>query len=181
MTYTAEQFTATNQASVQALKGLTTQAYAGFEKLVELNLAASKALLEESFSHTQAVLGAKDAQQLLDLQTGLYQPVTEKSVAYGRHVYAIAADAGSEFTKAVEVELAKAQKAFAALVENVAKNAPAGSESVVAVFKNALTSGQNAIETAQSSAKKAVEAAETNFTAIANQAANAVTSAAKKA
>lgn len=181
MTYTAEQFAATSKANVEALKGLTTQAYAGFEKLVELNLAASKALVGESFSHTQAVLAAKDAQQLLDLQAGAIQPLTEKSVAYGRHVYAIAADTGAEFTKAVEAELAKAQKAFAALVENVAKNAPAGSEPAVAAFKTALNAGQNAIETAQTSAKKAVEAVETNFTALANQAVSAATSVVKKA
>lgn len=181
MTYTAEQFTATSKANLETLKGLTTQAYGGFEKLVELNLAASKALLGETFSHTQAVLGAKDAQQVLELQAGVYQPLTEKSVAYGRHVYAIAADTGAEFAKAIEAELAKTQQAFTALVENVAKNAPAGSESAVAVFKTALNAGQNAIESAQSSAKKAVEAAETNFTALANQAVTAAGNVAKKA
>lgn len=181
MTYTAEQFAANTQAHVEVLKGLSTQAYAGFEKLVELNLAASKALVGESFSHAQAVLAAKDVQQVLSLQNSLYQPLTEKTVAYGRHAYAIATETGAEFTKAFEAELAQAQKNFTTLVENIAKNAPVGTEPAVAVIKNALASGQNAIESAQSSAKKAVEMAESNFAAVANQAVSAVAAAAKKA
>ena len=74
MKNTAEQFTATNKANLQALEGFTTQAFAGFEKLVELNMAASKAVLNESFSHTQAVLAAKDPKELMALQSGLVKP-----------------------------------------------------------------------------------------------------------
>ena len=180
MTYTTEQFTATNKANVEALEGLATQAFTGFEKLVELNMAASKAALVESFSHAQAVLDAKDAQQLLALQSGVFQPLAEKSAAYSRHVYTIATDSSAEFTKAFETKLAEAQKAFADVVENVAKNAPAGTETAVAVFKSAVSAGQNAIESAQSTAKKAVELAESNFTAVANQATNVATTASKK-
>ena len=53
----AEQFNTTSQANLQALQGFTTQAFAGVEKLVELNMAASKAALTETFGHVQAVLG----------------------------------------------------------------------------------------------------------------------------
>ena len=74
MKNTAEQFAATNKANLQALQGFTAQAFSGLEKLVELNLAASKAVMEESFGHAQAVLSAKDAKELLALQSGLVQP-----------------------------------------------------------------------------------------------------------
>ena len=181
MNYTAEQFIATNQANVDAFKGVAAQAYAGFEKLAELNLAAATAISSESFAHLQAMLAVKDAQQLLALQSGLFQPMTEKSASYGRHVYTIASDSGAEFTKAFESKLTEAQKALGTVVENVAKNAPAGTEPVVAAMKNALTSGQNAIESAKNSAKNAMEIAETNFTAAANQALTAVAAVSKKA
>ena len=174
MNNTAAQFAETNKANLQALEGFTTQAFAGVEKLVELNLAASKSLLGESFSHVQAVLGAKDAQELLALQSGLVKPLAEKTAAYAQHVQTIVTGSGAEFTKAVEAKTAEAQKAFAGAVENLTKNAPAGSESVVAAFKNALTTGQNALESAQTQAKKAVETAQTNFTAAATHASDAV-------
>jgi phasin family protein len=173
MNTTAEQFIATNKANLQALEGLTAQAYAGFEKLVELNLAASKAALGESFSHVQSILGAKDGQELIALQSALLKPLAEKSAAYAQHVQTIVADSGAEFSKAVEAKAAETQKAFAGVVENLAKNAPAGTESAVAAFKTALTAGQNAVESAQASAKKVVEVAQANVKAATKQAADA--------
>lgn len=140
----------------------------------------SCSVFAESFSHIQALLDAKNPQQLLTLQVALIQPPTERSAAYGRHVYTVAAEAGAEFSKAFEVELAEVKMAFADVVENLAKNAPAGTETAVAAFKGAVSASQNVIESAQSSAKKAVEVAESNFKAVANQAVNATTSASNK-
>ncbi|QDL55479.1 phasin family protein [Rhodoferax aquaticus] len=180
MTYTAEQIIASNKANAQAFEELTTNAYAGFEKLVELNMTTSKTLLGETFSHFQSVLGAKDAQEFLALQAGLLQPTAEKSVAYGRHVYSIATESGAEFTKAVEAKIAEAQTEFGAVVENLAKNAPAGTETAVAAFKSAISASQSAVETAQKSARQAVKAVEANITAATNQAVDVATKVAKK-
>lgn len=179
MSYSIEQFTATSKDNLQALESLTTQAFAGVEKLVELNMATSKSILGESFGHVQAVLGAKDAQEVQALQAGLLKPLADKSAAYAQNVQTIVTDSGAEFTKAVEAKTAEAQKAFGDVVENLAKNAPAGSESAVAAFKNALTAGQNAVESAQASVKKAVEAAQSNFTTASAQASEAVKKASK--
>lgn len=181
MNHTAEQFIAANQANLQALEGLSTQAFAGVEKLVELNMAASKAALGESFSHIQAILGAKDAQELLALQAGAFKPLAEKSAAYLQHVQTIATGSGAEFTKTVEAKMTEAQKALGGAVESLAKNAPAGTETAVAAFKSALVAGQNAVESAQTSAKKAVEAVQSNFTAATKQAVDAAKKAAKVA
>ena len=176
---TFELITTSSKANFQALEGLTSQTFAGVEKLIELNLATSKAVLGESFSHIQSVLGAKDAQEMLALQSGMLKPLAEKSAAYFQHVQTIATGNGAEFTKAVEAKIAEAQNTFGTVVENLTKNAPAGTESAVAAFKSAINAGQNAMETAQASAKKAVEAAQSNFKAAAAQAVDAVTKATK--
>ena len=115
------------------------------------------------------------------LQTGLVSPLAEKTVAYSRHVYGIAVEAGAEFTKALEGKTAEAQKAFNQVVENVSKNAPAGTESAVAVLKSALASSQTAIDSAQSSAKQAMAMAESNIAAVTEQALTAAAAVAKKA
>ncbi len=107
MNNTIEQFAATNKTNLQAVEALTTQAYANLEKLTELNLASTKAVLADSFSHAQSVLGAKDAQQLAALQSGLLKPLTEKSAAYAQHVQTIFGGTGSEFTKSVEAKTAE--------------------------------------------------------------------------
>jgi phasin family protein len=174
MTHTAEQFAATQKANLQALEGFTAQAFAGLEKLVELNVAASKAVLNESFSHAQAVLAAKDPKELLALQSGLVKPLADKTAAYAQNVQTILSGSTAEFTKAVEAKTAEAQKAFGSALDGLTKNAPAGSEAAVAAFKNALSASQTALESVQVQAKKAAEAAQANFSAAATQTADAV-------
>lgn len=170
---TAEQILASHKANVETLFGLTTKAFEGVEKLVELNMTASKAALAEAAGTTQAMLSVKDAQELLTLQASLFQPLAEKTAAYSRHLYDIAAGTGTEFGKTVEAQSAEAQRKFMAVVDNAAKNAPAGSETAVAVFKSAVAAGTNALESVQKAVKQATDVAEANFNAMANTAVNA--------
>lgn len=170
---TAEQIMASHKATVETLFGLTNKAFESIEKLVELNLTASKAALAETATHVQAAMSVKDAQELLALQAGLMQPLAEKTAAYSRHLYDIASASTSEFGKAVEAKTAEAQKAFVGVVDNIAKNAPAGSETAVAVMKSAVAAANNAYESVQKAVGQATEMAETNFNAVANTAVNA--------
>ncbi|TFY98526.1 phasin family protein [Ramlibacter rhizophilus] len=170
---TAEQILASQKANVETLFGLTAKAFEGVEKLVELNMTASKAAIAEAAGTTQALLSAKDAQELLALQAAMFQPLAEKTASYSRHLYEIASGAGAEFGKTFEAQAADAQKKFLAVVDNAAKNAPAGSETAVAVFKSAVAAGSNALESVQKAVKQASDVAEANFNAVANTAVNA--------
>jgi phasin family protein len=177
---TAEQVLASHKANIETLFGLTHKAFEGVEKLVELNVQATKAALAESANHTQAVLGVKDAQELLALQAGLVQPLAEKTAAYSRHLYDIASAAGAELGKTFEGQAADAQKKFVGLVDNAAKNAPAGSETAVAVLKSAVAAANNAFESVQKAVKQASDIAEANFNTVAASAVNATKTTAKK-
>jgi phasin family protein len=179
---TAEQLLASQKTTVETLFGLTNKAFEGVEKLVELNVTASKAALAEAAGTTQAMLSVKDAQELLALQAALFQPMAEKTAAYSRHLYDIATGTGAEFSRTFEAQAAEVQKKFLSVVDNAAKNAPAGSETAVAVFKSAVAAGNNALESVQKAVKQATEVAEANFNAVASQAVNAAktTTAAKK-
>ena len=170
---TAEQLLAAQKANLETLFGLTTKAFEGVEKLVELNVTASKAALTEAAETTQSILGVKDAQELLALQASLFQPLAEKTAAYSRHLYDIASTTSAEFGRAFEGQLSESQKKFLAVVDNAAKNAPAGSETAVAVFKSAVAAGNNALESVQKAVKQAADVAEANFNAVASTAVNA--------
>jgi phasin family protein len=170
---TAEQVLASQKATIETLFGLTSKAFEGVEKLVELNVTASKAALSEAAGTAQSFLGVKDAQELLALQAAMFQPLAEKTAAYSRHLYDIASGTGAEFGKAFETQATDAQKKFLTVVDNAAKNAPAGSETAVAVFKSAVAAGSNALESVQKAVKQATEVAEANFNAVASQAVNA--------
>lgn len=170
---TAEQVLASHKANIETLFGLTHKAFEGVEKLVELNVQATKAALAETANHTQAVLGVKDAQELLALQAGLVQPLAEKTAAYSRHLYDIASAAGADIGKNFEAQTAEAQKKFVGLVDSAAKNAPAGSETAVAVLKSAVAAANNAFESVQKAVKQASDIAEANFNTVAASAVNA--------
>lgn len=177
MILTPEQVAAAQKANLETLFGLTSKAFEGVEKLVELNLQVVKATFAENVDNAKKALSAKDAQELLAIQATLVQPVAEKTLAYTRHLYEIASETQSEFAKVAEAQLAEGSKNVQALVENFAKNAPAGSESTVAIVKSAISAANNAYESVQKATKQAVEMAESNFQA----AATAATKAAQQA
>jgi len=176
---TAEQMLAAQKANVETLFGLTAKAFEGVEKLVELNVTATRAALAEAAETAQSAFTVKDAQELLALQASLFQPLAEKTAAYTRHLYDISSSTGAEFGRTFEGQFADVQKKFLAVVDNAAKNAPAGSETAVAVFKSAVAAGNNALESVQKAVKQASDVAEANFNAVANTAVNSSKSTAK--
>jgi phasin family protein len=177
---TVEQIVAAQKANIETLFGLTNKAFEGVEKIVELNLTASKAALSEVAGHSQSVLSVKDVQELIALQSNLLQPLAEKTAAYSRHLYDIATSTSAEFTKAVEGQTSEAQAKFAAMVDSAAKNAPAGSEAAVAILKSSVTAANNALESVQKAVKQATEVAEANFNSVATTATGAAKQATAK-
>ena len=177
---TAEQIMASHKANIETLFGLTQKAFEGVEKLVELNVQATKAALAETANNAQAVMGVKDAQELLALQASMVQPLAEKTAAYSRHLYDIAQSAGAEISKTFEGQTAEAQKKFADLVESATQNAPAGSETAVTMMKSAMTAANTAFESVQKAVKQAGDMAETNFNTVSDSALSATKSASKK-
>ena len=177
---TAEQIIASHKANIETLFGLTHKAFEGVEKLVELNVQATKAALAETANHTQAMMGVKDAQELLALQAGMVQPLAEKTAAYSRHLYDIASAAGADLGKTFEAQSAEAQKKVMGLVDSATKNAPAGSETAVAVMKSAVVAANNAFESMQKAVKQASDMAEANFNTVAASAVSASKTATKK-
>jgi phasin family protein len=167
---TVEQIVNTQKTQIDTFFGLSTKAFEGVEKLIELNISAAKAAMSEAAQTTKLVLSAKDPQELVAIQTTLLQPAAEKAAAYSRYVYEIAASTGAEVSRVAEAQAAEAQARFMAIVDTAVKNAPAGTENGVALIKSAVAAANNAIETAQKAAKQAAEVAEANFNAMSSTA-----------
>jgi len=179
-TFNADQLIAAQKANLAMATDLSKTVMAGFERVVELNMAASKAAFSESFTGLETLLAVKTPQDLAAVQASMGQPVYEKSAAYSRHLVDIATSTSAELAKATEGKMAEAQKAFTAALEASLKNAPAGSDAAVAAIKSAIEAGNTAIETAQKAAKQAAQTAESTFKAATNQAEAVVKSAMTK-
>ena len=177
---TAEQLMAAHKANIETLFGLTQKAFEGVEKLVELNVQATKAALAETANNAQAVMGVKDAQELLAMQASMVQPLAEKTAAYSRHLYDIAQSAGAELSKSLEGQTAEAQKKFSDLIDTATQNAPAGSETAVTMMKSAMTAANTAFESVQKAVKQAGDMAETNFNSVSESALSATKGVSKK-
>ena len=165
---TPERALATQKAAFDTLLAAQSTAFAGFEKLVDLNLKVVKASFEEASAKAQEAFGLKDSQEALAFVSGLAQPSADKALAYSKHVYDIVSGVQNEFTRLSETQLAESQRALSEAVEQFAKNAPAGSESAVALLKSSLATATSAYESVSKAAKQAAEMTESNLTAAAN-------------
>ncbi|GIZ50616.1 phasin family protein [Noviherbaspirillum aridicola] len=164
---TNEQFSNASKASIEAnlalLSSLSTKAFDGFEKLFDLNLNAFKSSLDDSTSAAKQLLAARDPQEFLTLAAAQAQPNMEKAIAYSRHLTTIASGVQAEISKAAEAQIAEASRKVLELVEELSKNAPAGSENAVAMLKSAIGNASAGYEQFSKSTKQAVEVMETNL------------------
>ncbi|KAF1018153.1 MAG: phasin family protein [Burkholderia sp.] len=175
---TQEQIAAAQQANFESLFSFTSKAFESVEKLIKLNVQVVKSTLAESQENVQRALSVKDVPELLALHASFVQPLAEKTLAYGRHLYDIASSTQAEFAKVTEAQYEERNRKVQALVDNVAKNAPVGSETAVAVLKSAINAANTTYETVQKAIKQTVEIAESNFNAaaVATKAASAAAS-----
>lgn len=169
----SEQFSAATKANFESqlsmLNALTAKAFEGVEKIIELNVNAARASLEETSSAARQLLSAKDPQEFFSLSAAQAQPNAEKALAYGRHLAGIASSTQAEFAKAAEVQVAEATRKVNALVDEVTKNAPAGSENAVAVLKSVFGNASAGYEQLTKTAKQAVETIEANLASATSQ------------
>jgi phasin family protein len=168
-----EQFSNATKANLESqfalMSSLTAKTFESVEKLVELNIAAARTTLEESSNVTRKLLSAKDPQEFFSVTASQAQPAADKALSYSRQLASIATGAGAEFSKVAEGQIVETNRKVIALVDEVSKNAPAGSESFVAAVKTAISNANAGYEQLSKSGKQAAETIETNVNAAVNQ------------
>ena len=146
MANTVEHALVASRVEVHELEGSAGQAYAALETLLRLNMSTYRAILDESIGHVRALVAAKDVNELLHLQVGLFQALIVKSAVYGKHLFGLVSRTGVQFAQGVKIELTESRKVFSEVMDNIIENAPLGSESSIAAFKKDMTGLRNVIE-----------------------------------
>ena len=168
-----EQFSAATkhqfEAQLAILNSLASTTFDSVQKIVDLNLNAAKTSLQESSATAQKLATAKDPQEFFSLSASHAQPNAEKALAYGRHLASIATSTQAEFTKAAETQIAETNRKVLSLIDELSKNAPAGSENAISILKSAIGNANAGYEQLSKTTKQAVEALEGNLNAAANQ------------
>jgi phasin family protein len=176
---TPEQIAAASKSNVESLLTLANTAFASAERLAALNLNTARNLLEDTVTNAKALMGAKDIQDLLNIQSTLAQPSVEKAVAYSRSIYEIATQTQEELTKIFEAQFAEANKSMTSALDKAVKNAPAGSDVAVAAVKSAIAAANSAYDSMTKAAKQVAEIAEANVAAATSATVKAVGTAPK--
>lgn len=176
-----QQVLARQKAAVNTFVAAQSAVFEGFEKLIDLNLKVVKATLDEVSQKSQQAADLKDAQEVSSFISASAQPSADKALAYSKHVYDIFAGVQAELSKLAEAQIAEGRQQVNAAVEQLTKNAPAGSESAVAMLKSSLATATSAYDSLAKAAKQAADVAESNLSAAANATFKAATDAAEAA
>lgn len=176
-----QQFFATQKASLDKVLAVQNTFFAGFEKLVDLNLKAIKATLDDVSLKSQEAIEIKDAQEALALGSAWVQPGAERALAYSKHVYDIVSGVQTDLSRLAEAQISQNREQLSEAIDQLSKNAPTGSESAVALLKSSLATASNAFESVNRATKQAVQTAESNINAAADATLRAAASAAEAA
>ena len=149
MDLTPEQLLAAHKANVEALAGMTRQAFSGMEQLIELNLSLTKTLLAEAHQLSLDSMSVKDTQELLTLQTGLLAPMTHKILSYQNELTQMAQSLGSNFGLQAQSQLEQGQAQIHQWMSGVVPAASGESQPMFNAFKTAVETGAKAMENVQ--------------------------------
>ncbi|NBT83286.1 MAG: phasin family protein [Betaproteobacteria bacterium] len=176
-----EQIAEIAKTNVDTAVELSGAAMTGVEKLVDLQLKVAKTAMSQGADNLKALASAKDVQELMKVQSSFAMPTIETAVSYANAIYGIASETANTFAKMAESQISASNQKISTAVEEFSKNAPAGSESGVALVKSALTAANAAYETASKAAKQAVAVVEQNVQSATKAGVKAATTALKAA
>jgi phasin family protein len=162
------------ESQLAVFNQLTNKTIEGLQKVVALNIDAVKTSTEESLAIAKKMSDVKTPQALLDLTTQQARSSAEKAATYSRHFAEIATGLQAEFNKAAESQLQETKKKVEALIDDVTKHAPKGSESAVAMLKTAIHTANSGLEQITDATKQAVKTVEHQVVEATEQFAKAI-------
>lgn len=159
-----EQFNSATKALFEsqfaAFRELGSKTVKGVEKVVALNTAAAKEYAEESGVSLRQLFSAKDPQAFFALAAEQAKLNADKASTYGRRLTEIVSSINADLTKTTGAQIADSKSKVTALVDEVIKNAPAGSEQAVAMVKSAIDNVSTGYEQLTKATQQAVETVE---------------------
>lgn len=168
MTNTPEQFVQIHKSAIDSLQAAALVSMEGFERLAELNIQAARASIDESTESMKNLLEVRGTQGFAELTSNGAQPVAEKFAAYSKHVHEIVSSTNAQIAKLIEKQFADSNRQIYAAIDAMAQNAPAGTEGVVTLVKQVVSSANNAFDQATKASKQVAEMTQTNMNVAKN-------------
>lgn len=160
-----EQLANTQKANAEVMVALVRTAFGGVEKLAALNLAASREFFNSGAANTRQLMGVKDPQELVAINSSLARPGVDKMLEYSRGLYDVAASMQKEITSAMEAQYASFAKNASIAIEKGASSAPAGGDVFGAAMQQMLQASTQAYDNMSLMARQMAEIADANLKA----------------
>jgi phasin family protein len=168
--FTPEQFVAMQKSNLDAAFTLVNSVAEGLERLVNLNLQLSKSMLASTQAALLQGLAAQPGAEPGVPPTALAAKLPEQAQTYGRQLADLASATVAEFVRVGEGQSEAYQRRVQAMIDDVAKNAPSGSEAAIAAWKSAVNTSNTLFDTLRKSYEQAARATESSLAAISSAA-----------
>ncbi len=168
-----EQFASATKAifdfQITTFNMLTSKTVESMEQVLALNMATGKAALEDSQATVKQFADTKDPQAMLALTAAKMNPSSEAATAYNSQLTEIITEIKTDFTNAADAHIIEAKNNLTALIHDVTKNVPPGSENAVAIVKVAIQNAFSGYEQVTKATKQAVATVEAEVSKAAEQ------------
>ena len=168
-----EQFASATKAifefQITTFNMLTSKTVESVEQVLALNMATGKAALKDSQATAKQFADIKDPQAMLALTAAKMNPSGESATAYNSQLTDIITEIKTDFTNAADAHIIEAKNNLTALIHDVTKNVPPGSENAVAIIKTAIQNAFSGYEQVTKATKQAVATVEAEVSKAAEQ------------
>jgi phasin family protein len=158
-----EQFAQATKAlfefQLETFSSLTSKAVQGLEQVVQLNIDTAKSGVERGLEASRAIGGATDPKAAMAAASARMQNLTNLT-EYNKQLGQVLSDIHKDFTEAADAHLAEAKSNLSALIYDVTKNVPPGTENAVEIVKTAIDNAFKGYEQVTTATRQAVAAFE---------------------
>ena len=171
-----EQFTEFNKTAMEAILGLAKISFDTTERLVGLNIEASKESFAEMTKSAKALAEIKDVNSLMEVRSKVNEASVEKALEYSRSLYDVFTQSQTKLSAFYEQHTAHVNKEMAAAIEKAVKSAPAGADVAIAALKSSVAATAAAVDSITKASKQVANFADATVKA-GTEAATAATKA----
>ena len=162
-----------NDQLKSALESAVTKAHAvagaalsSAERIAQLNVETARKSLSTASANVQALMNAKNMDEMRDVHMSLVQPTASDFAEYARSLRAISSEAHQELAQFAEAHFAEFQNHVQVWLDRAAQFAPAGSESTVESIRKALQNSTAAYEYLTKATQEVAEVAQESIESV---------------
>lgn len=144
------------------------------ERLLQLQLAATKNALEDSAKTAARLSDIKDVQSAMAVRSELAEQTLESVMGLSRSAYEVATQAQAEFAKLNEARVSSLQQNLMSGFDKLGRVAPVNSDMLSTTLKSSLAASQAAFDSLNKASRQIAEFADASLKAATTATAEAV-------